>query len=109
MYVRVLIEQGIDPDALSVPQQAVRRNDAGESEVFVVRDDNRAVLQPVRLGRVIDDQWLLLDGVKPDDRIVVDGFQKFVPGDAVNPAPWNGMHRADARGQVQVASPVAVR
>ena len=44
MYVRVQIEQGIDPDALAVPQQAVRRNDAGESEVFVLRDDNRAVL-----------------------------------------------------------------
>ena len=42
MYVRVQIEQGIDPDALAVPQQAVRRNDAGGSEVFVVRDDNRA-------------------------------------------------------------------
>ena len=108
MYVRVLIEQGIDPDALSVPQQAVRRNDAGESEVFVLRDDNRAVLRPVRLGRVADDQWLLLAGVKPGDRIVVEGFQKFVPGDTVNPSPWSGVRRADVRGQSQVASPVAV-
>ena len=46
MYVRVQIVQGIDPDALAVPQQAVRRNDAGGSEVFVVRDDNRASLVP---------------------------------------------------------------
>ena len=85
MYVRVQIVQGIDPDALAVPQQAVRRNSAGGSEVFVVRDDNRASLVPVRLGHAIDDRWLILDGVKPGDRVIVDGFQKFADGDVVNP------------------------
>jgi membrane fusion protein (multidrug efflux system) len=90
MYVRVQIEQGIDPDALAVPQQAVRRNDAGGSELYLVRDDNRAVLQPVRVGRVVDNQWLVLDGLKPGDRVVVEGFQKIVPGDPVRPINWNG-------------------
>ena len=48
-------------------------------------------MQPVRLGRVgTDDQWLILDGLKPGDRVVVDGFQKFVAGDQVNPKPWRG-------------------
>jgi len=98
MYVRVQIEEGIDPDAIAVPQQAVRRNDAGTSEVFVLRHDNRAVLQPVRLGRVIEDEWQVLDGLKPDDRIVVEGFQKFAPGDAVKPEPWRGLRTADAQG-----------
>jgi hypothetical protein len=41
MYVRVQIEQGVDPDALAVPQQAVRHNDTGGSEVLVVREDDR--------------------------------------------------------------------
>jgi membrane fusion protein, multidrug efflux system len=88
MYVRVRIEQGVDPDALAVPQQAVRRNDSAGSEVFVLRDGNRAAAQPVRLGHAVDGHWLVLDGVKPGDRIVVEGFQKFVNGDAVAPAPW---------------------
>jgi membrane fusion protein, multidrug efflux system len=88
MYVRVQIEQGIDPDALAVPQQAVRRNDAGASQVFVVRDDNRASIAAVKLGRAIDDRWLILDGVTPGDRVIVDGFQKFVAGDVVDPQPW---------------------
>jgi membrane fusion protein (multidrug efflux system) len=88
MYVRVQIEQGIDPDALAVPQQAVRRNDSGTSEVYVVRDDNRASLVPVKLGRAVDDRWMILDGVKPGDRVIVDGFQKFVPGDVVSPKLW---------------------
>lgn len=94
MFVRVQIEQGIDPDALSVPQQAVRRNDAGGSELFVLRDDNRAVVRPVRVGRVVDDQWLVLEGVKPGERVVVEGFQKFVPGDTVSPKPWRGVRVA---------------
>ena len=41
MYVRVLIEQGIDTDAIAVPQQAIQRNGGGGSEVFVVKDDDR--------------------------------------------------------------------
>ena len=92
-YVRVQIEQGIDPDALAVPQQAIRRNDTGSSELFVVRDDNRATTAPVRLGRVVDDQWLILDGVKPGDRVIVDGFQKFVAGDRIDPKPWQPARR----------------
>ena len=50
MYVRVQIEQGIDPDALAVPQQAVRRNDAGASEVFVRprRQPRRSAAGPAR-------------------------------------------------------------
>ena len=99
MYVRVQIEEGIDPDAIAIPQQAIRRNDAGISEVFVLRQDNRAVLQPIRLGRTIDDDWQVLEGVKPDDRVVVDGFQKFAPGDIVKPTPWRGMRTADSQDQ----------
>ena len=88
MYVRVQIVQGIDPDALAVPQQAVRRNNAGGSEIFVVRDDNRASLVQVRLGHAIDDRWLILDGAKPGDRVIVDGFQKFADGDVVDSEIW---------------------
>jgi membrane fusion protein (multidrug efflux system) len=88
MYVRVQIQQGTDGDALAVPQQAVQRNDTGGSEVYVVRSDNRAVIKPMRAGRVVDEQWLVLDGLDPGDRVVVEGFQKFEPGDVVDPVPW---------------------
>jgi membrane fusion protein (multidrug efflux system) len=88
MYVRVQIEQGIDGDSLAVPQQAVQRDDAGGSRLFLVRDDNRAHARPVRVGRVVDEQWLVLDGAQPGDRVIVEGFQKFAPGDIVDPVPW---------------------
>ncbi|MBN8967677.1 MAG: efflux RND transporter periplasmic adaptor subunit [Rhizobiales bacterium] len=87
MYVRVLIEQGIDTDAIAVPQQAVQRTADGGSEVFVVRPDNRIVAQPVRTGAVQSGKWLINEGLKAGDRVVVEGFQKFVAGDLVSPQP----------------------
>jgi len=82
-----------------VPQQAVRRNDAGGSEIFVVRDDNRASLIQVRLGHAIDDRWLIVDGVKPGDRVIVDGFQKFADGDVVAPKLWRETRQTDQPSQ----------
>jgi membrane fusion protein (multidrug efflux system) len=84
-YVRVLIEQGVDSDAISLPEQAIQRNGGGGSEVFLVKDDNRVIVQPVRLGPVQGGQWLVLDGLKAGDKVIVDGFQKFAAGDSVNP------------------------
>lgn len=100
MYVRVQIEQGIDADSLAVPQQAVRRSDTGGSEVYVVRADNRALLQPIRSGRVADDQWLVLEGLKPGDRVIVDGFQKFATGDLVTPIPWQAQSASASTSKV---------
>ena len=88
MYVRVSIEQGIDTDAIAVPQQAIQRNGGGGSEVFVVKADNRVATQPVRVGSLQDGQWFVTEGLKAGDRVVVEGFQKFVAGDEVKPHAW---------------------
>lgn len=88
MYVRVQIEQGIDKDAIVIPQQAIQRNSAGMSEVYVLNNENRVVLQPVRTGTAVEGNWFILDGLKQGDRVVVEGFQKFAVGDAVNPGKW---------------------
>ncbi len=87
MYVRVLIEQGVDTDAIAVPQQAVQRSRDGGSEVFVIKPDNRVAVQAVRTGAVQGGKWLINDGLKPGDRVVVEGFQKFAAGDKVKPQP----------------------
>ena len=88
MYVRVRIEQGIDADAIALPQQAIQRNIGGASEVFVVKDDDRVMAQPIRTGSVQDGHWFVTDGLKAGDRVVVDGFQKFAAGDKVHPQAW---------------------
>lgn len=88
MYVRVLIEQGIDSDAIAVPQQAIQRDVGGGSGVFVVQDDGRVASRNVRTGTMQDGFWLVSEGLKDGDRVIVDGFQKFVPGDKVRSQAW---------------------
>jgi membrane fusion protein (multidrug efflux system) len=100
MYVRVLIEQGIDTDAIALPQQAIQRNGGGGSEVFVVKDDNRVAVQAVRTGSVQDGQWFVTDGLKAGDKVVVEGFQKFAAGDKVRPLLFT---EADASADTAVA------
>jgi membrane fusion protein (multidrug efflux system) len=88
MYVRVQIEQGIDTDAIAVPQQAVQRNGGGGAEVFVVKDDGHVAVQMVRTGAVQDGQWFVTEGLKGGERVVVEGFQKFAAGDKVKATAW---------------------
>lgn len=98
-YVRVQIEEGIDADAFTLPQQAIQRNNAGGSEVYVVNDEGRAVLQPVRVGRTLGSEIVVEDGLKPGYRIVVEGFQKFTPGGLVKPEPWVPAKQAAAQSR----------
>lgn len=103
MYVRVRIDQGLDSDAIAVPQQAVQRNGGGGSEVFVVKDDNRVAVQPVRTGSVQDGIWFVTDGLKAGDKVVVEGFQKFAAGDKVKPQSWSEAEAsADVRHVLKV-------
>jgi len=105
MYVRVLIEQGIDTDAIAVPQQAIQRNGGGGSEVFLVKNDNHVAAQAVRIGSLQDGQWLVTDGLKAGDQVVVEGFQKFVAGDKVRPQAWTEADAsADAPPQLKLTA-----
>jgi membrane fusion protein (multidrug efflux system) len=88
MYVRVQIEEAIAASGITVPAQAVQRTDAGTSAVFVLNNEGRAELQPVRAGRTLGTQVLIEDGLKPGYQVVVDGFQKFTPGTLVRAVPW---------------------
>ncbi|MEN3348933.1 MAG: rane fusion protein multidrug efflux system [Bradyrhizobium sp.] len=104
MYVRVQIEQGIDTDAIAVPQQAVQRNGGGGSEVFVVKPDNLVAVQPVRTGSLQGGTWFITDGLKAGDRVVVEGFQKFAAGDKVRPQAWGDVDAAATPSDTQQAA-----
>ncbi|WP_244476731.1 efflux RND transporter periplasmic adaptor subunit [Methylobacterium sp. Leaf469] len=83
MYVRARIKQGIDSDALAVPQQAIQRTSDGKPEVWVVREDDKVMLQPIEVGPVVDSQWIVREGLKVGDRVVVEGVQKISAGQQV--------------------------
>lgn len=96
MYVRVAIEQGLRPNALAVPQQAVQRDTAGLARLYVVGDDNTAQLRQVEVADVVNGRWVVTQGLQPGERVVVEGFQKIRPGAPVDPQPWKGAEAAQS-------------
>jgi len=88
-FVRVRLEQAIDQQGISVPQRAITRDSAGVSLVLLVDAENLVSQQPVELGAVINDRWVVTRGLKHGDRIIVEGLQHARPGSTVhidNPA-----------------------
>ena len=87
MYVRVRVEQARLDAAILVPQQAVSRSASGDS-LFVVDEKDVARPRPVQLHSAQGGRWLVSDGLKAGERVVVDGFQRMRPGAPVRPVPW---------------------
>jgi membrane fusion protein (multidrug efflux system) len=98
MYVRVVIEQGIQPNAIAVPQQAVQRDAGGQAQIYVVADDGSTELRAVQAGRVQGSRWVIDRGLNPGDRVIVEGFQKIRPGAKVQPQAWNADKPAPEKG-----------
>ncbi|PDT55319.1 MULTISPECIES: efflux RND transporter periplasmic adaptor subunit [Sinorhizobium] len=88
MYVRVQIQQGLEKDAITVPQQAVQRNNAGQSQVYVVTPDKKIEFRNVTLGRTVGERWQVTAGLKAGEKVIVEGFQKIGPGAPVEPTDW---------------------
>ena len=82
-FVRVRLEQAIDQRGISVPQRAIVRNSAGLPQVLLVDDEQRVSLKTVQLGAVNQHRWVVTDGLKSGDRIVVEGLQHARPGEKV--------------------------
>jgi membrane fusion protein (multidrug efflux system) len=88
-YVRVRLSQAELPSGILLPQQAVTRTNQGDS-VIVVGDDGKPAPRPVKIGSAQGTSWLVLSGVKPGEKVIVEGFQKMmVPGAPVKPMPWS--------------------
>ena len=72
-------------DAVLIPQQAVMEEQSSRT-VYVVDADNKVVLRTVVLGERIENQVIVKEGVKPGERVIIDGLQKVRPGVIVTPA-----------------------
>ncbi|HEV7260341.1 MAG TPA: efflux RND transporter periplasmic adaptor subunit [Bosea sp. (in: a-proteobacteria)] len=88
MYVRVVIEQGTQANALAVPQQAVQRDGRGQAQLYVLKDDGTLELRPVTAGRVLGTRQAIDAGLKVGEQVVVEGFQKIRPGARFKGEPW---------------------
>ncbi len=87
LYVRVRIEQATASNAVLLPQQAVTRTAQGDS-VMVVDGEGKVAPRNITLGGEQEGRWVVLDGLKPGEQVMVDGFQKLRPGATVKPVPW---------------------
>ena len=87
LYVRVRLEQAKAGNAVLLPQQAVQRTPQGDS-VMVVGADGKVSPRTIQVGAPQEGQWLVLDGLKAGEQVIVDGFQKVRPGSPVKPVPW---------------------
>jgi membrane fusion protein (multidrug efflux system) len=85
MFVRALIKEGENPAALLVPQKGVTRNPRGEPVAMVVGEGDKIESRVLKTDRVIGDRWLVTDGIKAGDRVVLEGLQKIRPGAVVKP------------------------
>jgi len=82
-FIRVRLEQAVNRQGISVPQRAIQRDSAGIAQVLLVDAEQRVVQRPVQLGAVQQDRWIVSDGLKAGDRIVVEGLQHARPGEKV--------------------------
>ncbi|MEI9994283.1 MAG: efflux RND transporter periplasmic adaptor subunit [Rhizomicrobium sp.] len=87
MFVRAAIIEGIDRNAILAPQQGIGRNEKGDPTAMVVDAKGFARLRLLKVGRAIGDKWLVTDGLKPGDRLIVEGLQKVQPDMPVTAAP----------------------
>jgi membrane fusion protein (multidrug efflux system) len=83
MFVRARIQEGVRQQALLVPEPGVTHDQRGEPVALIVGDGNKVEQRTLQTDRVVGDQWLVVGGIKPGDRVVVSGVQKAHPGDEV--------------------------
>lgn len=87
MYVRASLSQITRRDAILVPQAGVSRNPKGEATVMLVGKDDKAELREVTADRTVGDKWLITAGLKPGDRIIVEGLGRIRPEQPIRPVP----------------------
>ena len=90
LYVRVRISQAQASNVITVPQQAVTRTETGDS-LMVVGDDGKVSKRSVKISAAQNNRWIVTEGLKAGEKVMVDGFQKLQmmpPGTPVKPVPW---------------------
>ena len=87
MFVRARLEEGVSPDALLVPQQAVSRDQKGQPFALIVNAEKKVERRQIVTDRAVGDAWLVQSGLKRGEQVIVDGLQKVRPGADVKPVP----------------------
>jgi RND family efflux transporter MFP subunit len=97
-FARVRLPTSVAKGALLVPQRSVIETQ-GSYQVAVVTPDNKASIRPVKVGERVGDKWIIQSGVQPEERVIVEGFQKVKEGAPVAPKPFQPSGQVQPSGQ----------
>ncbi len=101
MFVRATVVEGVDHNALLVPQRGVSRDNEGDATALIVDDEGIVRRRQLTVSRTLDSDWLVTDGIAPGDRVIVEGLQHVQPGQPAKAEPFH------QEGSVTVGSPDA--
>jgi membrane fusion protein (multidrug efflux system) len=96
MFARGVLEQAVDSKAITVPQRGVNVGAGGIATVMVSGADGKVEARVVKLGQAVGNKWIINDGLKAGESVIVDGLQKIGPGMAVKPVPFKPANGASA-------------
>ena len=88
MFVRTILQEGIHKNAILIPQQAISRDPKGNPLALIVDASGKVQMKQLTLDRAIGDQWLVLSGLAPGERVIVEGLMKVKPGISVKAVPF---------------------
>ncbi len=103
MFVRAILEEGLNEHAILVPQRGITRNPAGEATVMVVGNEEKVEPKIIKVNRTVGDNWLDSEGLKPGDRVILEGLQRARPGTPVKALPFGSKQDAVPAGALKPA------
>jgi membrane fusion protein, multidrug efflux system len=104
MFVRAILEEGVNENAILVPQRGVTRNPKGEAMVMAVGAEEKVEPRPIKVVRTVGDNWLVSEGLKAGDRVILEGIQKARPGTPVKAVPFGSAPATPPAGAPQPAA-----
>jgi membrane fusion protein (multidrug efflux system) len=109
MFVKAVFEQAVQPNAFLVPQPGVQRDFDGSAYVYIVGPDNKAVRRKVAAERTFGTNWVVTEGLKAGDRVIVQGLANVKQDTVVRPVPASAPQRIGPpsanRGSAQQGAP----
>jgi len=88
MFVQTVIKEGVNEQAILIPQQGVARDPKGNPYALLVDAEGKAAFRPLVLDRAIGDKWLVSAGLAPGDKVIVEGLTMLRPGTPVQASPF---------------------
>lgn len=101
MFVRAIVEEGVSEQAMLVPQRGVSRNPKGEATALVVGAGDKVEQRVIKVVRTVGENWLVNDGLKAGDRVIVEGIQRAKPGTQVKAVAFEAKSEAAPAAAVE--------